>query len=432
MLLSAAFSATVQVFKVCRLLSRMEINRMKPASSALTGTSPKTYPAPPHTAAAPVAANSPVLYSVPFAAASIAPCTFYAAARNGDAAALFAMLASGRFRASAAEPSSGRTALMLAAEQGHATIVAILTRGTLAAYINAEDAQRNTALSLATASGHKAVVDVLRSRGAGWNGPDVGAVPGHTGTALSAPMLMGDPPPPATCTVSTPKPGLTPERRKLTEIFSAIDFDDAAGLRALLSQAGFPGATEPTVLAMTERRILDGTVAEECTPLMAAAWLGRASMVSALIGAGADVDQANRQQVTALMLAAKNGQLATTKALIQAQAYIDQTARNGWTALMLAAYYGRTTTLQALLHAGASVHRTTVDGLPPLTYAAMNGHADNVRTLIGAGARSSLVSMHGHTAMSLAIRGKHAEVIELLRADGALSRTAWQLEKRAS
>jgi ankyrin repeat protein len=400
---------------------------MKRASPALTAASPDAYPAPLHTAETPSAARAPVLYSVPAASPNIAPPEFYAAARSGEAAALVAMLARGRFRASAAESESGRTALMLAAEQGHANVVAILTRGTLAAYIDVEDAEGNTALSLATASNQEAVVTLLRARGAGWNGLYAGPVPGDTDTAHSAPVLTYSPPSPAASTASAPQPGQTPEQHKLAAIFSAIDRGDAAGLRAVLLQDSYPVSTIGTVLAMTERRFVNGVETDDCTPLMAAAWLGRAKMVSALAHAGANTDQPNAQQMTPLMVAAKNGHANTVRALVTARARIDHAGRDGWTALMLAAYYGHLGAVQELLFARASVHRTTDDGVPPLSYAAMNGHADIVRALLQAGANSGFVSTHGHSALSLATGRQHAEVIELLRAHGAQFFRNWHI-----
>jgi ankyrin repeat protein len=368
-----------------------------------------------------------VVYSVPLASADIAPPDFYAAARRGDATALLAMLARGRFRASAAEPATGRTALMLAAEQGHAKVVAMLTRGTLAAYIDVEDAEGNTALSLATASDQEAVVALLRARGAGRDGQDAGPVPGDIDTAQSALVLTYRPPSPATSTASGPQPGQTPEQYMLAAIFSAIDGDDAAGLRALLLRDSYPASVIGAVLAMTERRFVNGVEIANCAPLMAAAWLGRAKMVSALAHAGANPDQPNALQMTPLMVAAKNGHADTVKALVIAHAKIDHAGRDGWTALMLAAYYGHLAAVRELLFARASVYRTTDDGMPPLSYAAMNGHADIVRALLRAGANSAFVTMHGHSALSLATGRQHAEVIELLRGHGAQFFRNWHI-----
>ena len=162
-----------------------------------------------------------MLYSVPVSPADIAPPAFYVAARSGDAAAVRAMLAWGSFRASAAQPVTGRTALMLAAEQGHANVVAVLTRGTLAAYIDVEDAEGNTALSLATASNREAVVAQLRARGAGYSGQDAGSVPNDTDThtAILALVLRYTPPRPVASAASAPQPGQPPEQHKLCSDF---------------------------------------------------------------------------------------------------------------------------------------------------------------------------------------------------------------------
>jgi ankyrin repeat protein len=340
---------------------------MKRASSTLTGTTPDAYPAPIHAAGAPLAAHAPMVYSVPVAPAAIAPPAFYVAARSGDAATVRAMLAWGRFRASAAEPRTGRTALMLSAERGHANVVAMLTRGTLAAYIDVEDAEGNTALSLATASNREAVVAQLRARGAGYSGQDAGPVPNHTDThtAILSLVLRYTPPSRVASAASAPQPGQRPKQHKLAAIFSAIDHNDA-----------------------------NGAETDDCTPLM---------------------------------VAAKNGHASTVQALVMARVNIDKAGRKGWTALMLAAYYGHLGAVRELLDARANVHRTTDDGVPALTYAAMNGHADIVRALLRAGASSDCVSTNGHTALSLATARQHAEVIELLRVDGAMLFRDWRI-----
>lgn len=170
---------------------------MKRASSALTGATPDAYPAPIHAAGAPLAAHAPMVSSVPVAPADIAPPAFYVAARSGDAAAVRAMLAWGRFRASAAEPVTGRTALMLAAchgplgavqellyaranvhrttddgvpalsyaaMNGHADIVrALLRAGASSGFVSTHG---HTALTLATARQHAEVIELLRADGA--------------------------------------------------------------------------------------------------------------------------------------------------------------------------------------------------------------------------------------------------------------------------
>lgn len=404
---------------------------MLPASSALTETIAPAQTPPIPSSPGPSAFRAPRLYSVPAAAVDIAPPEFYAAARSGDTDAVFALLASGRFRASALEPATGRTALMLAAGQGHANVVALLTRGTLCAYIDTEDAEGHTALSLATAENHPAVVDLLRSRGAGWTALDAGPVPMDDDTVLPVPVQTYGPPSPAARTETAAPPAKTPAQARLSAIFHAIEQPNASALRALLLPDTDPVSTIGTLLAMTERRIVRGAETDDCTPLMAATFLGRAQMVVMLIHAGANVDQPNVHQMTALMMAAKNGHVKTVKALIRAHASVDLAGQDGWTALMLAAYYGHTAVFHALLAAHANVDRTTRNGASALIYAAMNGHAGIVWALLQAGANGRLVSMHGHTALSLAIAREHGEVIDLLRSDNAQAFRNWHIEKRA-
>ena len=69
---------------------------------------------------------------------------------------------------------------------------------------------------------------------------------------------------------------------------------------------------------------------------MIAAQEGHDSVVSALISAGASVDQAKENGWTALVIAAHQGHDSVVSALYFAGASVDQAKENGATALMIA------------------------------------------------------------------------------------------------
>lgn len=381
---------------------------------------------------APGAAPAPAVYSVPLTTASATPSDFYAAARSGHVPALLAMLASGCFRATATDPLSGMTALMLAAMHGHANAAALLTRGTLAAYIDLQDARSNTALSLAQAGGHAEVVSLLRARGAGWSGAAAGEaaappVAAHrAGAAFSIMALTTCAQPATTGASDTLHTANTRRNRILATLFDAVERNDPGVLQAYLVRVRRSGPEAASLMNATEHRTLPGAKRDDYTPLMAAAWLGYADSVAVLAGSGAAPDKANREEVTALMLAAKKGNLGAVKALLKAGANANLARRDGWCALLLAAFYGHADTVRALAVGGAAITKATPDGVTALMYAAMNGHAATVRMLICLGANSRLMSANGHTALGLADRWQHQEVIRILETDGARFHIEWR------
>jgi ankyrin repeat protein len=89
------------------------------------------------------------------------------------------------------------------------------------------------------------------------------------------------------------------------------------------------------------------------TVLMVAAANGRASIVEALVEAGADVNRANRRGVTALMNAALQSNTAIVRTLIAAKADIHHESGSGDTALSFAAAAGHEANVTLLIDAGA-------------------------------------------------------------------------------
>jgi ankyrin repeat protein len=92
---------------------------------------------------------------------------------------------------------------------------------------------------------------------------------------------------------------------------------------------------------------------ERNTVLMVAAANGRASLVEALIEAGADVNAQNRNGATPLMSAATQGDAAIVRELIEANADVHHQDGGGDTALSLAAAAGHEANVTLLLDTGA-------------------------------------------------------------------------------
>ena len=90
-------------------------------------------------------------------------------------------------------------------------------------------------------------------------------------------------------------------------------------------------------------------------PLIAAAKVGNATEVRALLAAGADINELDRTKRRALHWAALDGHTAVVEALLANRANINLYDDGGFTALQLASRYGQDTVVEALLASGADV-----------------------------------------------------------------------------
>jgi len=96
------------------------------------------------------------------------------------------------------------------------------------------------------------------------------------------------------------------------------------------------------------------------TPLLIASKSGSATVVEALLGAGADPNGATTNGATPLMLAAQGGSAAVVNALLERKADVNAKEKvKGETALMIASAYGRADVVRALTARGADVSVTT-------------------------------------------------------------------------
>lgn len=121
------------------------------------------------------------------------------------------------------------------------------------------------------------------------------------------------------------------------------------------------------------------------TPLMAAARVGRCSVISLLVGNSANIEQPNRHGETALFVAASRGQTRAIEILVSLGADVNITDIDGLTSLAVAASNGHTATVELLanLRGGSTLlNQTDNYGNFPIKMAASNGHVDTVRSLV--------------------------------------------------
>jgi ankyrin repeat protein len=181
-----------------------------------------------------------------------------------------------------------------------------------------------------------------------------------------------------------------------------------------LLQAGASHAVRTSVKSKTEPRC--------ATPLLLAVKSGGASLVEALLAAGADASCVDADGVSGLQAALEAEALPLVRLLLAAGA----DANSGHPLLIVSASKtistteaGRAEVLRLLLAAGADVLRVGAGGFTALAAAARVGHAAAVEVLLAAGADASQATTGGLTPLRLARVNKRDAVVALLLAAGA-------------
>jgi ankyrin repeat protein len=184
-----------------------------------------------------------------------------------------------------------------------------------------------------------------------------------------------------------------------------------------LLQAGADHALRTSATSKTEPKA--------ATPLLLAVKDGKASIVEALLAAGADASAVDAEGISGLQAALERGAeeaLPLVRLLLSAGA----DANHGHPLLFVSASKTSTTTesgraavLQLLLTAGADVSRVGAGGFTALAAAARVGHAAAVEALLAAGADASQGTAGGLTPLHLARVNKRDAVIALLLKAGA-------------
>ncbi|KAI7975791.1 hypothetical protein EIK77_005541 [Talaromyces pinophilus] len=222
-----------------------------------------------------------------------------------------------------------RTALIVAAENGHADVVQFLIEK--GANLEAQDYDDRTALYAAAESGHEAVVKVLLEKGANKDGPE---------GPLYSPLGM------------------------------AVENGHSAVAKLLLHNGANP----------------EGTLDEYGkTALLSAVDMGDADMVRVLLNKGANPNAAHVDYGwTALTKATENGNEEIAKILLEhdsvdIDAYDDYA---GATALFLAARYGREEIAKLLLEKGANWKAENEDGETLVDVAAQSGNEEMIKRLL--------------------------------------------------
>src|SRR4051812_37554675 len=155
----------------------------------------------------------------------------------------------------------------------------------------------------------------------------------------------------------------------MTALMKAVDHNDAAAVRKLISQGVNVDELEPNGDA----------------PLIMAAYKGYTEITRLLLEAGADVGALDPgMKATALHAAAYAGHAEAASVLVQHHIEIDrQGPYNGYTALHDAIWQNNVDVAKVLIDAGANLHLKANNGQTPLDFAKAK-HATQIIAMIEA------------------------------------------------
>ncbi len=261
--------------------------------------------------------------------------------------------------------TSGKTALHLAAEEGHVSTLTMLIKARSNINMLIKDDSGNTALHRAAATGNAHVAESLikydcNTRMSNTNGE----------TALH-----------------------------------------------LAASEGHDGIVK--LLVKTKVSVIAATKVDRLQALHLAARAGHRPVVKTLLEAKAKIESRILEGETALHLASGFGRKSVVQELLMQKAQVDALGSNATRPLHSAAASGEEEIVQILLDNGAKIDAQTNDGMSSLHIAVLYNKLEVVQVLVDRGADLRLRNGQGETALKLARNKGHRAVAQVLANEDA-------------
>jgi ankyrin repeat protein len=301
-------------------------------------------------------------------------------ARLGRVVPIFLLL---RARAAVnASGEDGRTALYVAASEGHAGVLQVLLK--FKADVEKAEVEGRTAVMAAASHNQAHALELLLKAGANANrATDVGV------TAVSA----------------TVRHNALEALEVLLQHKASINLSQAGGHHYQQHQHQHPqqlqhldvlaceSALSPSSAAARRASLAIAGQASRTTPLMQAARRNRVEALGLLLRHKADVEESTEASggATAVFVAVKRNSGDTLDLLLRVGADVNRTMRNGVTPLHLAAQHNNPAAVQRLIEAGADVNAMAGELGTPYTCAARKQHFECLQLLLAAKATPAAV-----------------------------------------
>jgi ankyrin repeat protein len=199
------------------------------------------------------------------------------------------------------------------------------------------------------------------------------------------------------------------EKSGYSGLFAAAALGDAATIKALLAQGQNPDRRD------SYRR----------TPLHVAAYGGQHDAMRALVAGGADPNAVERDRYDIVTIAAVANDVPTLRLALELGASAKNvTSRYDGTALIAAAHLGHAEVVRTLIRSGAPLDHVNNLGWTALIESIVLGdggarHTETLKALIDAGANVNRADRNGTTPLALARSRRYEPMVKLLIQAGA-------------